>query len=93
MRRTVATNTSTEFSLTTTNVDWMLKAICRGMDITVFYPEGRGKDLKRSERRARRICDTCPVQQQCRAYADANDERYGIWGATSAKERGWNSAR
>lgn len=36
---------------------------------------------------AKAICMTCPVLQQCRNWAIANDIRYGVWGGLSAKER------
>lgn len=36
---------------------------------------------------AKSICSTCPVQGQCLEFALRNDERDGIWGGLTAKER------
>lgn len=33
------------------------------------------------------ICQHCPVQQLCLAYAIANDEKFGVWGGMDRKER------
>src|SRR6266511_746616 len=38
-------------------------------------------------RAAKRICQTCVVQVECLEYALANDERFGIWGGMSERER------
>ena len=40
-----------------------------------------------STRAAKRICQTCTVQTECLEYALANDERFGIWGGLSERER------
>jgi hypothetical protein len=29
------------------------------------------------------ICARCPVAKQCKSYAEANDEQYGVWGGIS----------
>ena len=36
---------------------------------------------------AKVICATCPVQAQCLKFAIDNDEREGVWGGLTAKER------
>lgn len=38
---------------------------------------------------AAEMCAGCHVVEQCLAYAMANEERYGIWGATTPRQRGW----
>ena len=38
-------------------------------------------------REAKRICTGCPVRDECLEYALANDERFGIWGGLSERER------
>jgi WhiB family redox-sensing transcriptional regulator len=58
---------------------WARKAACIGS--TVHYP-----DLVPSWRRkeqtakAKAICDTCPVINECRTHAIANNENDGVWG-------------
>jgi WhiB family redox-sensing transcriptional regulator len=33
------------------------------------------------------VCQSCEVQTECLEYALANDERFGIWGGLSERER------
>lgn len=40
-----------------------------------------------STREAKRVCLTCDVRGDCLEYALANDERFGIWGGMSERER------
>lgn len=68
---------------------WFRQAACQYADGEMFHPEKGG-----STREAKRICNGvpgvlpgCPVQRQCLEYAIANDERFGVWGGKSAKER------
>jgi len=75
-------------AMTTTTVfrvepePWYERAACRGRDADCFFPEKGG-----STRAAKRICQTCVVQVECLEYALANDERFGIWGGMSERER------
>ncbi|MDE2386384.1 MAG: WhiB family transcriptional regulator [Actinomycetales bacterium] len=61
---------------------WQADAICAQTDPEAFFPEKGG-----STRDAKRICTGCDVKQQCLEYALANDERFGIWGGLSERER------
>ena len=61
---------------------WIDRAACLQADPDAFYPEKGG-----SSRAAKRVCHTCPVQNDCLSYALANDERFGIWGGLSERER------
>lgn len=38
---------------------------------------------------AKRICARCPVKAECLQFALETDERWGVWGGTSAFERRW----
>ena len=38
-------------------------------------------------REAKRVCLTCDVRGECLEYALAHDERFGIWGGLSERER------
>jgi len=40
-----------------------------------------------STRDAKRVCESCPVREECLKYAMDNDERFGIWGGLSERER------
>ena len=61
---------------------WYEKAACLDKDADCFFPEKGG-----STRAAKRICQTCSVQAECLDYALENDERFGIWGGLSERER------
>ena len=61
---------------------WMLEAKCLDADPEAFFPEKGG-----STREAKRICAICPVREECLDYALAHDERFGIWGGLSERER------
>ncbi len=62
--------------------DWQENALCAQTDPEAFFPEKGG-----STREAKRICLGCEVRDQCLEYALANDERFGIWGGLSERER------
>lgn len=51
--------------------DWQLQGACRGHDSAVyFHPDGeRGHARENRERNAKKVCETCPVLQQCREHA------------------------
>ena len=61
---------------------WQADALCAQTDPEAFFPEKGG-----STREAKRICTTCDVRDQCLEYALQNDERFGIWGGLSERER------
>jgi WhiB family redox-sensing transcriptional regulator len=61
---------------------WQTDALCAQTDPEAFFPEKGG-----STRDAKKICTTCEVKAQCLDYALSNDERFGIWGGLSERER------
>lgn len=63
-------------------ISWQADALCAQTDPEAFFPEKGG-----STREAKRICDQCEVRAQCLEYALENDERFGIWGGLSERER------
>lgn len=74
--------------------DWMSEGLCAQVDPEVWFPEKGGPT-----REAKRICngrpangdspavDPCPVRQQCLQFSLVNEERFGIWGGMSERER------
>ena len=62
--------------------EWALQGICAGVDPEIFFPEKGG-----NTRDAKRVCTGCPVRRQCLEYALSHNERFGIWGGTSERER------
>jgi WhiB family redox-sensing transcriptional regulator len=61
---------------------WQTDALCAQTDPEAFFPEKGG-----STRDAKKVCGTCTVRADCLEYALANDERFGIWGGLSERER------
>ena len=61
---------------------WRLDALCAETDPEAFFPEKGG-----STREAKRVCVSCDVRTECLEYALSNDERFGIWGGLSERER------
>ncbi len=61
---------------------WQEKALCAQTDPESFFPEKGG-----STREAKRICVECEVRVECLEFALQKDERFGIWGGLSERER------
>ncbi|GAB3649151.1 hypothetical protein GCM10028833_16320 [Glycomyces tarimensis] len=62
--------------------EWQARALCAQTDPEAFFPEKGG-----STRDAKRICARCEVKENCLQYALEHDERFGIWGGLSERER------
>ncbi|WP_435531186.1 WhiB family transcriptional regulator [Ruania suaedae] len=63
-------------------LSWQERALCAQTDPEAFFPEKGG-----STREAKRVCVSCDVRSECLEYALAHDERFGIWGGLSERER------
>jgi WhiB family redox-sensing transcriptional regulator len=61
---------------------WQDRALCAQTDPESFFPEKGG-----STREAKRVCRSCEVKAECLDYALESDERFGIWGGMSERER------
>ena len=70
--------------------NWEDNAACRNLSIEEkgdFFPlKGDGKG-KKQVNRARRICLDCPVVVECLHAALVTNEKFGVWGMTSPKQR------
>ena len=74
---------ATPWTATSTADDtWRLDALCAETDPEAFFPEKGG-----STREAKRVCTGCSVRAECLEAALTNDERFGIWGGLSERER------
>ena len=63
-------------------LSWQERSLCAQTDPEAFFPEKGG-----STREAKKVCVSCEVRAECLEYALANDERFGIWGGLSERER------
>ncbi len=77
-------------AIRTETEQWQLKAACRGPQSRVFFPpahfERKDETLEREDR-AKAICSTCAVRQECLDYALRIREQHGIWGGLNENER------
>jgi adenine-specific DNA glycosylase len=64
-----------------TPLDWQRWAACQWTDLDLMFPE-QGGDVTA----AKRVCRSCPVREECLAYALANEEQFGVWGGLTARE-------
>ena len=71
-----------EASFADKDIEWQKDALCAETDPEAFHPEKGG-----SNRDAKKVCGRCDVRSQCLEYALDNDERHGIWGGLSERER------
>ena len=58
---------------------------CLGVRSTLFFQDGRGDSTW--ARRAKELCQTCPLIEPCREYAITYDEHFGVWGGMSERQR------
>ena len=61
---------------------WMHHAACLDSEPDTHFPEKGGSTTD-----AKAICARCTVTAECLDFALANDERFGIWGGFSERER------
>ena len=62
--------------------DWRDLSLCNQTDPEIFFPEKGG-----STRDAKAVCNRCEVRDVCLDNALANNERFGILGGKSERER------
>ena len=69
--------------------DWMLAAACYGYPALFFAPDDSEtrSERRRREAAAKSVCARCPVRSQCLMDALESDERFGIWGGLTERER------
>ena len=64
------------------DLHWQDQALCAQVDPEIFFVEKGG-----SVRPAKRVCMACEVREACLEYALERDERSGVWGGMSERER------
>jgi WhiB family redox-sensing transcriptional regulator len=47
------------------DLSWRLRGACRGLDPEIFYSASEDEGVER----AKAVCNTCVVQQQCLEFA------------------------
>jgi WhiB family redox-sensing transcriptional regulator len=68
--------------------EWRTYAACRGVPGLFFKNDlDSAQQTRHWVTKAKAVCQQCPVQAQCAAYALATAEPYGIWGGFTESER------
>jgi len=62
--------------------DWSEHAACAGVDVALFFPE-EGENPTQ----ALAVCAACPVRDHCLREALERDERHGVWGGLTPRQR------
>lgn len=61
---------------------WTERAACRGMTDVMFPARGDAEGVAR----AKRVCASCPVIDDCLDHVTLSPERYGVWAGIAGKE-------
>lgn len=68
--------------MSTAGPEWMDEALCAQSDPEAWFPEKGDRPAA-----AKRVCADCPVRAECLEYAIEHDERFGVWGGRTERER------
>ena len=75
-------------------MDWMAEAACAGTDVNLFFPPSQRSDRyhevdgRAQVLAAKAICLSCPVSEQCLAFAMSQRlDDHGIFGGTTPSDR------
>jgi WhiB family redox-sensing transcriptional regulator len=69
---------------------WKEEAACRKLKMTsseraeFMHPLSRRKD---AISKVKAVCEDCPVRKECLEYALETNQRKGVWGGTSERQR------
>ena len=72
------------------SLEWQEDAACREYDNVLFFgPDPGESELEKQHRemQAKAVCKTCPVRESCLEFAVETNQKYGIWGGMTDKER------
>jgi WhiB family redox-sensing transcriptional regulator len=61
---------------------WSVFAACQDAKDVSFFPQSKAE-----EKAAAMICAICPVREECLDHALFTNERFGMWGGVSEKQR------
>lgn len=64
------------------DMSWKPLGACIGMDPDMFFPP-KGP----SPKEAKAVCARCPVRQECLDYSMEANEKFGVWGGLTERER------
>ena len=68
------------------NIPWG-QALCAAADPDWFHSDDKVW-MRRTTRAAIEICNTpCPIKNECLQYALVNEEKDGVWGGLTSRQR------
>lgn len=69
--------------------EWQYDGACRDTNPEDFFldPNMRGVNKRNREVSAIKICNTCPVKQECLDHALSVPEYFGVWGGMTEEQR------
>lgn len=70
--------------------DWQALGLCRAVDSSIFFPPSHFEhkpEREAREKRAKAICNECPVRSECLEWALSTREPHGVWGGFAEGER------
>ena len=62
--------------------DWIKKAECRGIDVSLFFPPNGIRP-----KQALKMCEGCRVRSDCLEWALENNTHFGVWGGLTERQR------
>ncbi|TXH44371.1 MAG: WhiB family transcriptional regulator [Actinobacteria bacterium] len=68
-------------------MDWRFESACLTHDPELFFPIGDAGPAVDQIEKAKAVCRTCPVMQECLAWALETGQDFGVWGGMSEPER------
>jgi len=66
---------------------WQEQSACRSSDPEMFFPVGTTGNALDNIERAKTICASCTVQEECLDYALHTNQEAGVWGGYAEDER------
>lgn len=72
------------------STEWQIHGLCRAVDSTIFFPPAHFEhkpEREAREKRAKAVCNECPVRSECLEWALSTREPHGVWGGYAEGER------
>ena len=68
-------------------MEWWDRAACLSSEPEQFFPVGGAAAARWETAAAKRVCGDCGVLAECRDYALATRQPFGVWGGLDEDER------
>ena len=68
-------------------MDWSDRAACLSAEPEQFFPVGGAAAARWETATAKQVCRGCAVIAECRDYALATRQPFGVWGGLDEEER------